>query len=163
MKKIAAAILSLCIILTFSATAFAQTTDSGGTTVISTVVPDSHTITIVADGAEVSLDGTPGTNFTVDRLSEHTLTFKAGNGKEIKKILLNDEDITNKITDGKYILEGVYEDISITVITQNGGNNPNSPLTGDKSNTWLWFVILFAAGTAALCTKSYGRQKSNKY
>lgn len=117
MKRIAAVLLCLCLIATFLLTAFAQNTD-GGDTHISTVVPSSHKISVSAEGAEVSVNGVTAKEFIVDRLSQPTITFKPESGKRISKVMLNGEDITDKITDGSYTLESVYQDLVITVNTE---------------------------------------------
>lgn len=120
MKKIAVMLLCLCLIAAFPLTAFAQVTGSDGdnTSVIKTVVPSQHKISFSVEGVEVILDGESGTEFTVDRLSKPTITFKPKDGKRISKVLLNGEDITDKITDGSYTLESVYQDIVISVTTE---------------------------------------------
>ena len=117
MKRIAAALLCLCLIAAFPLTALAQNT-SGGDAHISAKVPDSHKITAAADGVEVFVNGTAGKEFTVERLSAPTVTFKPKSGKRISKVMLNGEDITDKITDGSYTLEPVYQDLVITVNTE---------------------------------------------
>ena len=117
MKKIAVMLLCLCLIAAFPLTAFAQNTN-GGDTHISTVVPSSHKITVDADGAEVLINGTAATEFTVERLSAPTITFKPESGKQISSVMLNGEDITDKITDGSYTLESVYQDIVVSVTTE---------------------------------------------
>lgn len=117
MKKIAAMLLCLCLIVAFPLTAFAKNTD-GGDTHISTVVPGFHKITVNADGAEAFINGTASKEFTVERLSEPTVVFKPESGKRISGVLLNGEDITDKITDDSYTLEPVYEDKIMTVTTE---------------------------------------------
>ena len=113
MKKLTA--LLLCILLMFvcSVTAFAQTVG------IDTVVPDNHTVTVNVTGdATVELDGKAGTTFTVDRLSEPVLRFIPADGKQIVKITLNGEDITDKLDGDTYKLAPVYEDMTLDVQVQ---------------------------------------------
>lgn len=113
MKKLTA--LLLCILLMFvcSVTAFAQTVG------IDTVVPDSHTVTVNITGdATAELDGEAGTTFTVDRLSEPVLRFIPADGKQIVKIILNDEDITDQLDGDTYKLAPVYEDMTLDVQVQ---------------------------------------------
>ena len=113
MKKLTA--LLLCILLMFvcSVTAFAETVG------IDTVVPDSHTVTINVTGdATAELDGKAGTTFTVDRLSEPVLRFIPADGKQIVKITLNGEDITDKLDGDTYKLAPVYEDMTLDVQVQ---------------------------------------------
>jgi len=113
MKKLTA--LLLCILLMFvcSVTAFAQTVG------IDTVVPDSHTVTVNITGdATAELDGEAGTTFTVDRLSEPVLRFIPADGKQIVKITLNGEDITDQLDGDTYKLAPVYEDMTLDVQVQ---------------------------------------------
>lgn len=121
MKKLTA--LLLCILLMFvcSVTAFAQTVG------IDTVVPDSHTVTVNVTGdATAELDGKAGTTFTVDRLSEPVLRFIPADGKQIVKITLNGEDITDKLDGDTYKLAPVYEDMTLDVQVQTE-NVPEQP------------------------------------
>ena len=113
MKKLTA--LLLCILLMFvcSVTAFAQTVG------IDTVVPDSHTVTVNVTGdATAELDGKAGTTFTVERLSEPVLRFIPADGKQIVKITLNGEDITDQLDGDTYKLAPVYEDMTLDVQVQ---------------------------------------------
>ena len=113
MKKLTA--LLLCILLMFvcSVTAFAETVG------IDTVVPDSHTVTVTVTGdATATLDGKEGTTFTVDRLSEPVLRFIPADGKQIVKITLNGEDITDQLDGDTYKLAPVYEDMMLDVQVQ---------------------------------------------
>lgn len=121
MKKLTA--LLLCILLMFvcSVTAFAQTVG------IDTVVPDSHTVTVNITGdATAELDGEAGTTFTVDRLSEPVLRFIPADGKQIVKITLNGEDITDQLDGDTYKLAPVYEDMTLDVQVQTE-NVPEQP------------------------------------
>ena len=104
--------LSLLLLCSTSMTVFAEETT------ITTTVPDSHTITVTADGADVFCNGQSGKQFTVDRLSEPTLLIRAVSRKEITQILLNDEDITRQSKGGYYTLEPIYENKTLTVVTR---------------------------------------------
>lgn len=112
MKKIITLFLSLLLLCSMSMTAFANEAT------IETIVPDSHTITVTADGADVFCNGESGNLFTVERLSEPTLLIRAASGKEITKIQLNGENITAKVEGGYYTLEPIYEDKTLTVETK---------------------------------------------
>ena len=106
MKKLTA--LLLCILLMFvcSVTAFAQTVG------IDTVVPDSHTVTVNVTGdATATLDGKEGT-------TEPVLRFIPADGKQIVKITLNGEDITDQLDGDTYKLAPVYEDMTLDVQVQ---------------------------------------------
>ena len=84
MRKIVALLLSAMLLFSMSVTAFADDAT------ITATVPDSHTITVSTDGADVFCSGQSGSRFTVDRLSEPELLIRAFSGKEITRILLND-------------------------------------------------------------------------
>lgn len=114
MKKIAAVLMCLCLIVVFSVTAYASQSNTN----ISTVVPDTHIITVVSDGAGVFFDGVSGSSFTVDRLSEPTFIIRADSGKTVSQILLNGEDVTSSAKGGYYTLTPVYEDKTLTVVTE---------------------------------------------
>lgn len=92
-----------------------ENTPSGNAT-ITTVVPESHKITVTVTGnADVTLDGKTGTEFELERLSEPTLTIKAKDGDKIVQVTLNGKDITDKLTDGKYKLPPVFENESLNI------------------------------------------------
>lgn len=113
MKKLTALLLCILLMSVCSVTAFAQTVG------IDTVVPDNHTVTVNVTGdATVELDGKAGTTFTVDRLSEPVLRFIPADGKQIVKIILNDEDITDQLDGDTYKLAPVYEDMTLDVQVQ---------------------------------------------
>ncbi|MGN1473479.1 MAG: carboxypeptidase-like regulatory domain-containing protein [Eubacteriales bacterium] len=119
MKKITTLLLSLLLLCGMSMTAFAEDVD------ISTTVPESHHITVVADGAEVFCGGGSGGSFTVGRLAAPTtVLIRADSGKTVKQVLLNGEDITSQIKGGYYTLAPVYEDKTLTVITEEAPSVP---------------------------------------
>ena len=111
LKKIMTVLLSFFFLCSTHVTAFASDIT------ITANVPGSHTITVDADGAEVFCDGAAGSSFTVERLSGPKLLIRAESGREITEILLNGENITKQIRGGYYTLEPVYEDQTITVMT----------------------------------------------
>ena len=118
MKKLAAMLLCLSMLSAGALTAYAEeepNTDPGEAT-IGTVVPDSHKITITVTGsADVTVNGKEGSEFEVERLSEPIIKIKAKDGEKITKVLLNGEDITDKLVDGKLTLEPMHEDKLIEV------------------------------------------------
>ena len=121
MRKITALLLCVLLMTVCSVTAFAETVG------IDTVVPDSHTVTVTVTGdATATLDGKEGTTFTVERLSEPVLRFIPADGKQIVKITLNGEDITDKLDGDTYKLAPVYEDMTLDVQVQTE-NVPEQP------------------------------------
>ena len=86
---------------------------------ITTTVPNDHTINVTAMGnAEIRINGDKGSTFSVERLSEPTLEIKIPDGEELVKAVLNGEDITDKLANGKYTLPPVYENIKLEVETK---------------------------------------------
>lgn len=126
MKKIASLLLCLCLVFFLPTVAFAQTAESSGDAVISASVPETHKITVYDDGADVMFNGEMQDSFTVERLSEPTVIIRAESGKSVKQVLLNGVDITSQIKGGYYTLEPVYEDKTLTVITEDDAVVPQS-------------------------------------
>lgn len=112
MKKMMTLLLPLLLLCSISMTAFAEEAT------ITATVPDSHTVTVTAEGAKVFCNGQEDSRFTVDRLSEPTVLIRAESGKEITQVLLNSEDITSQIKGGYYTFDPVYEDQVLTVTTK---------------------------------------------
>ena len=119
MKKIAVFLLCLSMLSAGAVTAYAEGSDvntAPGEATIGTEVPDSYKITVTVTGdADITLDGKSGKEFEVERLSEPELEIKAKDGEKIVKATLNGEDITDKITDGKYKLPPIYEDEALDI------------------------------------------------
>lgn len=85
---------------------------------INTTVPDSHTITILAEGAEVFFDGQLSNEFNVKRFSEATLVIRAKSGKEITQVPLNSKDITEEVKGGVYTLKQISENKTFKIFTK---------------------------------------------
>lgn len=120
MKKLAALLLCFCFLLASPITAFAQSiTQDGseGSAVISASVPDSHTVTVDAEHAQVFYNSVSGTEFTVDRLSEPRFLIRPENGWRVAKVTLNGENVTAQLMSGYLTLPAVYEDKTIAVET----------------------------------------------
>lgn len=117
MKKIAVFLLCLSMLSAGALTAYAEEPDTApGEATIGTEVPDSHNIIITVTGnADVTVNGKEGTEFDVERLSQPELEIKAREGEKITKVLLNGEDITDKLVDGKLTLDPIYEDKALDI------------------------------------------------
>lgn len=94
-------------------------------TQVSTTVPDSHNIRVEKDHATVAFEEEEtqdeegiSDNFTVDRFSEPTIHIEAEKGWKIKRILLNDQDVTDQLKNGDLTLEAVCEDMTLTIETE---------------------------------------------
>ena len=113
MRKITAFLLCFCLLSIGSVTAFAQTVSqdgTGGDSIISVTVPDSHILTVSAEHARVFYDGQWSKNFSVERLSSPQLLIRPENGYRVTRVTLNGEDVTEQVQGGYYTLEPVYED-----------------------------------------------------
>lgn len=118
MKKLAAMLLCLSMLSAGALTAYAEEEPNTalGEATIGTVVPDSHNITITVTGnANVTVNGKEGSEFDVERLSEPVIKITAKDGEKITKVLLNGEDITDKLVDGKLTLDPIYEDKALDI------------------------------------------------
>ena len=101
-----------------------------GEATIGTVVPDSHRLTVnVTGNADVTVDGKEGTEFEIERLSQPVIEIKAKDGEKLTKVLVNGEDITDKLKDGKLTLDPIYEDMTLDIQVE------TETLSGDSSNT----------------------------
>lgn len=162
MKKVASLLLCFLLLSLCSVTAFAADTASGNEpskdVLICVTVPNDHTITVVADGAAVSVDGKSGDSFTVDRQATPKLLIKANNGRAVKSVMLGDVDVTDKLRDGYLALDPVYMDLTLTVTTVEAAKT-NSPQTGDITNLGLWIILLLIGGGATITLAVYDRKK----
>lgn len=145
MKKIAIIMLCFCLLPFCSLTIFAENStesDFSNSAVISVIVPESHNLEVSApDGISVYLDGEENDKFDIPRLSEPTFEIRSKNGEIISKIILNGDDITDKLVNGQYKLPPVYENLFLTVETKaadssdNKDNNGNDSVLSDKNTT----------------------------
>ena len=111
MRKITALLLTLFLLLSVNITAFAQEVT------VNTSVPDNHTLTVIAEHAQVLYHGKSGESFEIPRLSEPTLLICPENGYKVSKVTLNGEDITASVIGGYYTLAPVYEEKELIVET----------------------------------------------
>ena len=112
MKKYAVFLLCLSMLTCTVITVCAEGSDqTPGEATIGTEVPDKHKLRLTVTGdVDVKVNGEDGKEFTVDRLSEPVLEIKAKDGEQITKVVLNGEDVTDQLKDGKLKLPGIYED-----------------------------------------------------
>ena len=138
MKKLAACFLAVCLLGSTALTVGAAELGGGsssGDVAVTTQVPSSHTLTVEAEGAEVSVNGTAGESFTVDRLSQPELTIQPQEGYRITVVTLNGEDITDQVVEGSYLLPPVYENLVLTVTTEPESSTPSEPETPSEPGT----------------------------
>lgn len=121
MKKVAALLLCFCLIGAVQVSVFAETASEDGndkSAVISVTVPDSHTITVIADHAQAFLNAKAESTILVSRLSEPRLLIRPDTGYKVTKVTLNGQDITSQLQGGYYTLSPVYEDKTLTIETE---------------------------------------------
>lgn len=111
MRKITTLLLTLFLMCSISITGFAQEVT------VNTSVPNSHTLTVTADHAQVLYQGRSDNSFEIPRLSEPTLLIRADDGYKLSKVTLNGENITDKVIGNNYTLAPVYEDKKLVVET----------------------------------------------
>ena len=175
MRKTLALLLCICLVGCFSVNVFAQSLSDDGnaqTAVISTVVPDAHTITITVDGAKVIFGQKSVTSIKAERLSTPKIQIVADKGKVVKQVLLNGKDITDKISNGYYTFDAIYEDQTLKITTKDApvttenkktnttGTSAKSPKTGDSTNPALWLIILAISGSVAAGAVILKRKKN---
>ena len=138
MKKYISALLLTVFLLLLNPVAYA------GDTVLTTNVPYDHTISLDV-GSGGSVNGLRGkTEIGADRHSKLVFEIKPDSGYKIKSVIYNGEDVTSKVSGGKFIIESIESDGSLKVIFQSS----KSPQTGDGSNLALWSAMLFLSGVA---------------
>lgn len=129
MRKTAALLLSLCLLCMIPATALAAPVtqdDTGGSAEISVTVPDSHTLTVQAEHAQVFIESREADSFEVSRLSAPRLLIRPENGYRVTKVTLNGVDVTAQVKAGYYTLEPVYEEKTLIVETEKAPTDPDS-------------------------------------
>lgn len=97
-----------------------------------TNVPKTHTVSIEAEHASaLYIEGDKGlsTAYPVPRLSQPQFQITADEGYFIKRVLLNGEDVTGKMSNGILKLPEVYENQVIVVETEAIGDDPEEPTT----------------------------------
>ena len=119
MKKITALLLCFLLLCTCALTVFAEKPEGrDGDVLISVEVPDTHKVTVCAEGAAAFWQGVRGEEFTVERLSTPRILIRPESGKMIQTVLLNGVDVTALLHGGYLELSPVCEDQTITVITE---------------------------------------------
>ena len=138
MKKYISALLLTVFLLVLAPAALADST------ILTTNVPSTHTISLDV-GSGGSVNGLRGkTEIGADRHSKVVFEIKPDSGYKIKSVIYNGEDVTSKVSGGKFIIESVENDGNLKVTFQSS----ISPQTGDSSNLVLWSAMLFLSGAA---------------
>ncbi len=120
MRKAAVFALMLCLLPCFAFPAHAEDSPSPDTyAVIHLSVPGLHTLTVHSPAdVTILVNGQGGTSFDIDRLSEPEIDILVPDGKVVAAVTANGKDVTSTFSDGKLILEPVYEDIALDIVTK---------------------------------------------
>ncbi len=119
MKKYSFVFLAICICLLTPAKIWA----AGSNSEIGTSVPTTHTIVFESEHASVEyMDSTQegsSTAYPVPRFSEPSFKIQTDTCWSVKKVLLDEADITSRMTeDGVLTLDRVSKDQTITIVCQ---------------------------------------------
>lgn len=111
MKKACSVIMCLILVLTMQFAVFAENVN------LSTIVPDSHEITITFnEGGYVLHSGrrmTSGDKIIVNRFDGVTLDIIAKPDAHLESVFVNGEDVTAQVVNGQLKLENVVTDVDI--------------------------------------------------
>lgn len=114
MKKACSVIMCLILVLTMQFAVFAENVN------LSTIVPDSHEITVTFnEGGYVLHSGrrmTSGDKITVTRFDGVTLDIIAKPDAHLKAVFVNGEDVTAQVVNGQLKLENVATDIDVNFV-----------------------------------------------
>ena len=130
-------------------------------TKLTTVIPSTHTLTIEISGkGSVSVDGTQyikTTEIQISRLAAPLIEIKAAYDYQIDSVLFNNENITRKLSGGKWTMPAMITDATIQVEFEPANG---IPATGDTSNICLWLLLLLIASIGLIvCLWIYRRNK----
>ena len=114
MKKACSVIMCLILVLTMQFAVFAENVN------LSTIVPDSHEITITFnEGGYVLHSGrrmTSGDKIIVNRFDGVTLDIIAKPDAHLESVFVNGEDVTSQVVNGQLKLENVVTDVDINFV-----------------------------------------------
>ena len=114
MKKACSVIMCLILVLTMQFAVFAENVN------LSTIVPDSHEITVTFnEGGYVLHSGrrmTSGDKIIVNRFDGVTLDIIAKPDAHLESVFVNGEDVTAQVVNGRLKLENVVTDVDINFV-----------------------------------------------
>ncbi len=153
MKTIIACFAALCLLACPIVVGATEVTEvsRGGDAVISTTVPETHTLRVQAEQATVLVDGASGTEFSVERLSALRVHIQVQSGYRIRSVYLNGTGVTEKLL-GEYLtLDAMCEDATLVVTTE-----PDTalPPTGVYGTAWAAAAVMCISVLTAAATKS---------
>lgn len=115
-------------------------------TIITTVVPSTHTLTIEISGKGiVSVTGkqySKTTEIQIPRLSAPLIEMKAAENYQLDSVYFNGMDITNQFSDNKWTMPDIISDAILIVDFE---SESGIPTTGDTSNICLWLILMLLA------------------
>lgn len=167
MKRIFLSFLCLCLLMSIGVTAYAANS-SGDDAVIDTVVPDSHTITVIITGKGSVLrdDMAVGGSITMARHEDLLLVLTPDKGFTLSKVIYNGVDVTDDVLSGCITLGCISSDVTLEVvfISDPKGDTPkgDTPKTGDESNMTLWGAMLAVSSLCLLITVKGKKRKKLK-
>lgn len=119
MKKGWAVLLCLGLIYGLSTTIEATADDkAGGSTEITTQVPESHVIMVEQKNAEVFVNGEMAKKIVAERLSTPEILIRAESGYRIDKVTIDGNDITAKVVGGYYTFAPVHDNQVLKIKTK---------------------------------------------
>lgn len=144
-KKLFSYLLLVAVIMLI---ALPVSAEASGGTVISTVVPPKYTIIFDIDGSgSVEYDGIAYKDGDTVQVREGTdMTFKlpVPDGRKLKSVSYNGQDITDQISDGVVTIKNVQQNVTFAVTYAKTGSAV-APATGDSSHIWLWTILAFGS------------------
>lgn len=141
MKKYAVFLLCLSMLTCTAITVYAEEEQNliPSEATIGTEVPEKHDLKLTVTGdVDVKVNGVDGKEFSVERLSKPVLEINAKDGEKITKVVLNGEDVTDQLEDGKMILPAIYENSEYTLSVETEkipDSSSNSESSSKKAET----------------------------
>lgn len=111
MKKLTALLLALLLLCGMSVTAYADEVT------ITTTVPERHTVTVVADGGDIVINGhVCGASVQVERQTEQTYWIIPDGGNTLEALYYNGEDVTDQVRGGVFTAPALIADATLKVV-----------------------------------------------
>ena len=135
MRKIITFLSVMILWILLPAGAMALSRETG---TIRTTVPTEHSVSIEAQHASaLYLEGTKGESdaYVVPRFSEPSFQLSVEKGWMLERVLLNDQDVTNQVTQGVLKLPSVCGDQVIILETKSISPDTSKPEDGNNNST----------------------------
>ncbi len=142
MKRFTVLLICLCVCFCFSLTAFADDSTKSEGAVIHVTVPETHMITVtLPDDMDCKINGKTGEVkngnmiFEVSRMSDLLIEFVYDESSMPFAVTLNGEDITDKLTAGKFQMMNAHEDLTIKVTEKKDGITDNDSTSSETEQS----------------------------